>query len=195
MNPADVQKMTRRELAKAVSALSSAANKRLQRLESIEAGMLSPAYQSQMKTGVTRFTAKDKNINQLRNEFKNVTGFLNLKTSTVSGFSKYVKNIEKHTGYGFSNAEELSDFLTLFGKLRAAVGRSAIQQAGSDIVQQWLRQEMINPYNKTDMEVIQAVIARMNDMYESIELERLEREAGYGDFYEFDDDEGEDLPF
>lgn len=195
MNPADVQKMTRKELAKAVNALSSAANKRLRRLESIESGTLSPAYQSQVKTGATRFTAKGKNINQLRNEFKNVTGFLSRKTSTVSGFRGYVKSIEKATGVDFSGGGELSDYLTLFGKLRAAIGRGAIQQAGSTNVQQWLRQEMTSPYNETDTDIIQAVIARMTNTYEAIEMERRERESDYGDFYEFDDDESEDLPF
>lgn len=195
MNPADVQKMTRQELSRAVSALSSTANKRLQRLESIESGKLSPAYQAQVKTGATRFTAKGKNINQLRNEFKNVTGFLNRKTSTVSGFREYVKGIEKATGVDFSGGGELSDYLTLFGKLRAAIGRGAIQQAESTNVQQWLRQEMVNPYNETDTDIIQAVIARMTDTYEAIEMERREREADYGDFYEFDADESEDLPY
>ncbi len=91
----DFSSMTKSELSKIVSKLSSAANKRLKRMaeEEIE----SPAYSRAMKSG-GKFGAKDKTLNQLRAEFMRVSSFLKMKTSTLRGYKKVVKEFKERVG-------------------------------------------------------------------------------------------------
>ena len=81
----DVQKLSRKDLARITSRLVSSANKRLKRLEQSTLGE-SPAYRSvKARTGDVRFSVKRKNQGQLQNVFSEAKHFLNLKSSTVKG--------------------------------------------------------------------------------------------------------------
>ena len=92
----DVNKMTAAELRANVQILASAANKRLARLGSTEIGRIAPAYLSAAKRSFTgaaggKFGTAGKNRNQLLNEFKAAKSFLEMKTSSVTGW-KSVRN-------------------------------------------------------------------------------------------------------
>lgn len=87
----DVNKMTAAELRANVQILASAANKRLARLGSTEIGRIAPAYLSAEKRSFTgaaggKFGTAGKNRNQLLNEFKAAKSFLEMKTSSVTGW-------------------------------------------------------------------------------------------------------------
>lgn len=77
-------------LRKVVGRLVSAVNKRLRRFD--KAGISTPATRALEKSGGVLST-KDKDMQQLRNEFARARNFLNMETSTQAGF----KNVQKRT--------------------------------------------------------------------------------------------------
>ena len=81
LEPGELVKLDRPELAKIVSQMSSVANKRITRLKS-------SGVQSQALTNVERggglFGVKGKSLNQLRSEYKRARGFLQSKSSTAT---------------------------------------------------------------------------------------------------------------
>jgi translation initiation factor 2 beta subunit (eIF-2beta)/eIF-5 len=89
--------MSRRELAQVTSILSSAANKRIARIE--KAGVTSPAV-ANLKRHDGKFSVKGKNTNQLRSEFARARNFMQNATSSVSGAKASAKQIEKNLGLG-----------------------------------------------------------------------------------------------
>lgn len=194
LDPNSVQRMNEKQLRQAVQTLSSAANKRLTRLEQTAIGKVSPALLSVKESGRDRFSTKGKNLNQLRNEFSQASTFLKSKTSTIKGTKSWKRKVENKAGVEMTDAQ-FSEFGVLFGKLRVAVGREAIRQAGSTEVIRWLRQEMTDSRNRNDDDIINAVIMRMMGLYEEYEEQRAEEWGEFDDFYEFDDDDGDEFPF
>lgn len=156
-----VQRMTRKELSQVVSTLSSAANKRLNRLQQSPVGDLSPAYQQALKRG-QRFSVAGKNVNQLRNEYKAVTQFLKRKTSTISGWNKVRNETMTRIGGGFSNADEERRFWELYRKLESSE-LGGVMTYGSTESQRLLRQEMTQ--GDGDGAIIANVISRLDEEY------------------------------
>lgn len=96
--------MNRSQLAKVVSRLGSAGNKRLVRFA--KAGITTPATRHAEKKG--KFSVKGKDIAQLRTEYKRVKGFLTSETSTRKGYSNYIKRVKrglKNAGVEFNDSE------------------------------------------------------------------------------------------
>lgn len=90
-----INKMSRRELAQVTSILSSAANKRIARIE--KAGVTSPAVANVRKHD-GKFSVKGKNTNQLRSEFARAKTFMSNATSSVRGAKASARQIEKNLG-------------------------------------------------------------------------------------------------
>ena len=88
MSIEELNAMDRPTLAKAVSRLASAANKRLKRFESSD--LESPATKSVEKSG-GKFSTRGKTLNQLRSEFIRAKNFLGNKTSTRRGYKAFKK--------------------------------------------------------------------------------------------------------
>ena len=113
----DIRKLSRSELAKVTSTLSSAANKRLKRFE--QADETSPAYSQAMKTG--KFSVAGKNVNQLRAEFNRAKQFLESRTSTIRQW----KVVQKETVNTLSSMgvnipkEDVKEVMKLYGKLKS----------------------------------------------------------------------------
>ena len=85
-----LSKMNRSALAKTVSSLASAANKRLKRMK--QSGEVSPAYRYAERTG-GKFSVKGKSVNELRAEYVRAKNFLEQRSSTLKGW----KAIKKET--------------------------------------------------------------------------------------------------
>ena len=92
-------KMGESDLRRITSRLVSASNKRIRKLEQHE--IVSPAYSSLGTSGV-RFSTKlpkgidrTQRVNALRQEFSRARGFLSMKTSTISGYNKYIKELKE----------------------------------------------------------------------------------------------------
>lgn len=92
ITPDKLMAMSRKDLAKNISILASAANKRLKRLEL--SGEFSPAAEW-VRTHGGKFSVAGKNKNQLLIEFFRVQQYMDSKTSTVSGAKKWRRNVEK----------------------------------------------------------------------------------------------------
>lgn len=90
---AKLEKMERAELAKEVSILASAGNKRIKRLQ--QAGYNTPALRYTMRHG-GNFSVKGKDKDALLEEFKRVKGFLNAKTSSVRGAKQSIKEFNEN---------------------------------------------------------------------------------------------------
>lgn len=102
----------RGNLAKIVTKLSSAANKRLVRLE--KAGYSTPASRQALKKG--KFGSKGKDLKALRTEYKRVTAFLKSETSTVKGYKKFLNRIakafnEKGVKVGSGSTSDMQNFI------------------------------------------------------------------------------------
>lgn len=93
----DINKLSRGDLSRVVGRLVSASNKRIRNLAKTELGRMSPAYQSRMERG-GQFSTKGKTTNQLRQLFGEAKGFLQLKTSSVSGWKDTRQEIADKIG-------------------------------------------------------------------------------------------------
>ena len=83
----------RQNLARIVTKLNSAANKRLVRLE--KAGYSTPAMRAAKIEKGQRFSVAGKNLKQLRAEYIRVSNFLKSETSTKKGYKDVLKKIQK----------------------------------------------------------------------------------------------------
>ena len=156
---------------------TSAANKRLNRLERSDVGELSPAYQQAQKRG-RRFSVAGKSVNQLRNEYKAVTQFLKKRTSTVGGWKKVRKETYSRIGGGFKSAAQEKRFWKAYRKLESDE-YGAVKSYGSTETQQLLRQELVQGGRRPMDDLIETMIARLDEEYEK------QQSSMYGE--EFDD--------
>ena len=83
----------RQNLARIVTKLNSAANKRVTRLE--KAGYSTPAMRAAKVDKGQRFSVAGKNLKQLRAEYIRVSNFLKADTSTKKGYKDFLKKIQK----------------------------------------------------------------------------------------------------
>lgn len=92
ITPRDINSMSKENLARVVTRLSSAANKRARRMK--QAGVSSPALRGMERSG-GKFSSKGKDVRQLRSEYKRVKGFLSSETSSLAGYRKFIKRFKK----------------------------------------------------------------------------------------------------
>ena len=104
----DIKKMTRRELAKVVSTLASAANKRLVRLEEGKMGTEAPAYQTAMKVG--KFSVAGKSQGELQAEYKRVKTFYSRKSSSITGWKGIRKEVRERIGGEWTDIEDEKEY-------------------------------------------------------------------------------------
>lgn len=191
---ADIQKMKDAELRKVVQQLASAGNKRLQRLEQNTVGRVSPALRGVTESGRTRFSTRGKNLNQLRNEYKAVSEFLNTRTSTIKGVARWKHSVEKTIGETFTNTQFV-EFGEIMRDVRKSIGREALESYGSTEVSRYIRREMVDPRNKDDGDIVDSVIARVNGLYKEHEKRRLAERGDIDGFYDIDGAEEDELPY
>ena len=102
-----VMSMPRANLAKEVSRLASAANKRLVRLEKQNITTPASVY---IKEHGGKFSVAGKNVFELREEFQRAKGFLESETSTVRGYkkwgSKIAKTLHENAGIDYDSLTE-----------------------------------------------------------------------------------------
>lgn len=132
MDWADVAKLTRKELATVTSRLVSASNKRLRRLEQSDYIGESPAYRSvKERTGEVRFSVKGKKHGQIERTFKEAKHFLSLKTSTISGYNKVLKNVRETINTKIGRNVTMTDVSKLFNTLHKAQELGLVDKRGS----------------------------------------------------------------
>ena len=114
----DFNKMSAKELSKAVNTLRSVANKRIKRFQ--EAGVKSPALTKFLER-LNIYDGREKtNINRLRSEFMSVKNFLESPTGSLRGYKKIksqVTNTLLEHSVDISNVS-YDDFFELYEKLK-----------------------------------------------------------------------------
>ena len=112
LSATQIKQYDRKNLAKIVTKLSSAANKRVSRLQ--KSGYNTPALRQSYRG--EHFGSKGKNLKQLRSEYKRVSLFLKSETSTVKGYKAFLNRLskkfnEKGVKIGGGSTEEMQDFI------------------------------------------------------------------------------------
>lgn len=121
MDADDLARMNKKDLKSITNRLVSASNKRIHRLEKSTLGQKAPAYESFKRYGKKVFSVKGKNRNDTLKEFARAKRFLKLKTSTLSGWKKVIKEGKKELKerYGTSmNDERIGDLFSTLHKLQ-----------------------------------------------------------------------------
>lgn len=158
--------LTRKELAKVVSRLSSTANKRIKRLEKNDIN--SPAYRSVESSG-GRFSTRGKSLNELRSEYMRVTGFLKSKTSTVKGYKKVRKDLLQRLGA--SEEDFTSDIEDKMWSVYNEMGGLSAFIQGSGDRQKFIYDSVIENPDASIAELINDIEDKFTDVYEENEEE------------------------
>lgn len=170
--------MTRKELAKAVSILASAGNKRLKRIEKAGLENYSSAYRYIERTS-GKFSVAGKNTEELIVEYKRAKGFLSpaRKTSTIKGIKKSMQEnetkVQERLGVAFKNKEESKDFWKAYNKY-ADSHRAKVYNTGSDTIQKLIAQRVERGQSLNASAVTRMINTYLKSQRE--ELERIERE-------------------
>lgn len=99
----EISAMNLPELRHLVSLYAIKANRRVRQLEKKGVAEYSPAYDKVKNIPRNRFGVRGKNLNQLRNTFKEIRSFIGAKTSTVRGFYAVKKAKEAKFGGQFNS--------------------------------------------------------------------------------------------
>ena len=182
----DVNKFNEKTLRAAVQTLSSAANKRVRRINA--AGVISPAVRAVEQQG--NFTPKGKTRNQLLSEFVRAVNFLQSETSTVKGARKFTDNIRKNLGLNkTATADEINNenknywntYTDLYNKAQNLWTHSRL---GSLRVQEIITDIRAEHTNETWQEISDRAQAELDRLY--IEESAPNGTAEFFDFGEYD---------
>ena len=182
----DVNKFNEKTLRAAVQVLSSAANKRVRRINAT--GVISPAVRAVEQHG--NFTPKGKSRNQLLSEFVRAVNFLQSETSTVRGARKFTDKIRKNLGMNkTATAEDLDNenkkfwntFLDLYNNAQNLWTHSVL---GSQVVKQVLTDIRAENPNATWQEIANMAQKTLDKMY--VEVSAPNGTAEFFDFGEYD---------
>jgi Fe-S cluster assembly scaffold protein SufB len=104
------------EFRKEVSRKVSLANKRLARLE--KNGLTdSPAYKKFMEGGAKRFSIRGKTGSELTKELIKINNFIEMKTSTIKGLNKVLKDTADRVGVKYKDIKQLQQYSSKFFEL------------------------------------------------------------------------------
>lgn len=156
-----LNKMNRKELAKVVSKLNAVANKRLKRLEEKEKE--TSAYNYVMRSG-GKFSVRGKNLNELRKEYKRVSGFLQSKTSTLKGAKQVENEFLQRVNQKNMTDNQKKDFWTVYTRIEQLEPNFA-REYGSERLQRFIAQEMNNGYKDID-DLLEKARNEIDESYE-----------------------------
>ena len=183
----DVNKFNEKTLRAALQVLSSAANKRVRRINA--AGVISPAVRAVEQHG--KFTPKGKSRNQLLSEFVRAVNFLQSETSTVAGARKFTDKMRKNLGLNkAATAEEINNenknywntYTDLYNKAQNLWTHSRL---GSAKVQEIITDIRAEHPNETWRKISDRAQAELDKLY--IEESAPNGTAEFFDFGEYDE--------
>ena len=105
-----------KEFRKEVSRKASLANKRLARLEKNNL-QDSPAYKKFMESGGKKFSIRGKTGSELSKELIKIDNFINMKTSTVKGLNKVLRDTADRVGVTYKDMKQLQAYSSRFFEL------------------------------------------------------------------------------
>ena len=176
-----LNRMSRSELAKAVSRMTDVTKKRLKTLEKNEE--FTPAYyglKEKSKNG--DLSVKVKNIHELRAMYKQQKSFLTAKTSTMKGSSEVKKAEAERLGITFNNKDEANAFWKAYDKfIETNEGKQALYNQGSNVVQQLIANMQFEEHLEED-----EILQNLQQFYED-DIEDDIEDDFFDDFYDLDD--------
>ena len=164
------------EFRQEVSRKASLANKRLARLENN--GLTdSPAYQKFMEGGGVRFSIRGKTGSELTRELIKINNFIEMKTSTIRGLNKVLKDTAERVGVEYKDIKELQQYSGKFFELynKAMQYLDTVENLGHafdstevmETVRQLVKQEKID---LTDTEAaLDEMVKRVSDLLTDID--------------------------
>lgn len=174
----EISKMDRKTLAKTVSTLASAGNKRVKRLKN--KGIETPALRGLEKTG-GNLSVKGKDVNALRKEFMRAKTFLTAKTSTFKGYKAVQKEFEERIG-GKLTPEQTKRFWSAYNKANEREP-NFLKLYGSSQMQSYIREEIEQNKGLDSTQLAEKAINRINELYE--EEQAQGEEFDFGTFFEY----------
>ena len=166
-----LNRLSEKDLKMLTSRLVSASNKRIRRLEKT-GGESSFAYQKVEERG-RLFSVKGKNLQQTKQEFKLASTFLKYKTSTVKGWNKYKKQMEKRVSgatYGESQTwgkNTWKKFWKVYRKHEEIHG-GTFKKGDSDRIQKMLFDLFDSSDKRKSVDYFQDILEdKYTEMYES----------------------------
>lgn len=169
LSTADLEEMSRGELARAVSTVASVANKRIKRLMNygLDTGEI-PALQ--LGTHPNRFSVAGKDKDSLMNELLAINEFMNEETSTITGYKDTVGQVAEKLNIGDRDSLTLDEMKTL-GK--TIVSYKKMREYSPDIQEKVWKYRLL----KSVTENIEGINLSENEI-------RRRLEELYGEWYE-----------
>ena len=187
MDYEDINKLSASDLSRLTSRLVSATNKRIRRLEKTEVGQYSPALQSfrertgQEKLSVKVSGTKAERQGKLQHVFSEAKHFLNLKTSTMTGYKQVlkanIKQIERDTGRSVSGLDVAKLYNTLHKGQEMGLIEGRGTQGSSRAVGMIAELISNNPNESID-----EIIADLENWYSGMYEESEESELDFEDW-------------
>lgn len=165
MDISEINKLGLKDLRLVVGRLVSAVNKRLRRFE--KAGINSPAVRS-LKDSGGKLSVKDKNLNQLRDEFSRGKNFLEMETSTRAGYDTTMKKIqdELHTRGVDIEYNDLEKVFEIYNDLKKASPQIANRNLRY-IVLSDIEEQVMQGGNKDD--IITSIMGNIDNVYKEVQ--------------------------
>ena len=181
----------RRNLARIVTKLNSAANKRIVRLE--KAGYNTPAMRSAKVDKGGRFSVAGKNLKQLRAEYIRVSGFLKADTSTKKGYKSFLKKIKKAfegkgVKIGGKGGTDMQDFIQKETKIYDWLKEKnpIIEESGYKYDAMMKISEYVNQSNLSESAIKRRMAKWVKETYEE---EQRKRNIDTSNFFDVTEDE------
>ena len=181
----------RKNLARIVTKLNSAANKRIVRLE--KAGYNTPAMRAAKVDKGGRFSVAGKNLKQLRAEYIRVSGFLKADTSTKKGYKSFIKKIkkafeDKGVKIGGKGGTDMQDFIQKETKIYDWLKEKSpiIEESGYKYEAMKMISEYVNQNNLSESAIKRRMSKWVKEVYEE---EQRKRNIDTSNFFDVTEDE------
>ena len=181
----------RQNLARIVTKLNSAANKRVVRLE--KAGYNTPAMRAAKVDKGQRFSVAGKNLKQLRAEYIRVSGFLKADTSTKKGYKGFLKKIQKSFSdkgvkIGGKGVTDTQDFIQKETKIYDWLKEKSpiIEESGYKYEAMKMISEYVSQGNLSESSIKRRMAKWVKEVYEE---EQRKRNIDTSNFFDVTEDE------
>lgn len=181
----------RQNLARIVTKLNSAANKRITRLE--KAGYNTPAMRAAKVDKGRRFSVAGKNLKQLRAEYIRVSNFLKADTSTKRGYKSFLKKIkkafnDKGVKIGGGGVADTQDFIQKETKIYDWLKERSpiIEESGYKYEAMKMISEYVSRGNLSESAIKRRMAKWVKEVYEE---EQRKRNIDTSNFFDVTEDE------
>ena len=174
-----LNKMSTKDLKAVTSRLVSASNKRIRSLEKAPRGRYSYAYKTIEDRG-RNFSVRNKNVGQVKQEFKLAKKFLEMKTSTRKGWEEVRTDMEKRVSkYTYGESQTWSErtwerYWEVYRKTEEIHGGS-YTKGDSARVQQKLYKIFVENDKRHGVDYFSDIVeSQYEKLYEEVQEERIQ---------------------